>query len=76
MAAEREPNLEELAIELVQLRRKQTDQFGEYERVLERIGRFPNEVDQGRAAALAKVLDETVARIEYLEAQILPFVHD
>jgi hypothetical protein len=76
MAAEREPNLEELAIELVQLRRKQADQFGEYERVLERIGRFPNEVDQGRAAALAKVLDETVARIEYLEAQILPFVHD
>ena len=76
MAAEKEPNLEELALELVQLRRRQADQSGEYERVLERIGRFPNEVDQSRAAALANALDETVARIERLEAQLLPFAHD
>lgn len=76
MAAERQPNLEELAIELVQLRRRQADLFGQYETVLERIGRFPNEVDHGRAASLARELDETVARIEFLEAQILPFSHD
>jgi len=76
MAAEKEPNLEELATELVQVRRRQADLFGQYETVLERLGRFPNEVDQSRAASLAKELDETVARMEYLEAQILPFAHD
>jgi uncharacterized protein (DUF924 family) len=76
VAAEKEPNLQELAIELIQLRRRQAALFGQHETVLERIGRFPNEVDQTRAASLARELDETVARIEYLEAQLLPFAHD
>jgi hypothetical protein len=76
MAAEKQPDPEELAIELIQLRRRQADLFGQHETVLERIGRFPNDVDHGRAASLARELDETVARIEHLEAQLLPFSHD
>lgn len=68
--------LDELAPELVQLQHRQRDALREYERVLERIAAFPNDLEQARAAALADNLDEMGSRIEYLEAQLLPFHHD
>jgi chromosome segregation ATPase len=66
------PDLDELAIELVQLRHRRSDLLNQYEKALERIAAFPNEFQQTRAAALATSLDEMTARIEWLEAQLLP----
>jgi hypothetical protein len=72
MAHDELPDLNELALELVQLRHRQSDAIRQYEKTLERIAAFPNEVEQARAATLATKLDEMGARIEYLEAQLLP----
>jgi hypothetical protein len=68
--------LDEFAPELIQLQHHQRDVHREYERVLERIAAFPNELEETRAAALADKLEEMGSRIEYLEAQLLPFHHD
>ena len=66
------PDLDELGVELVQLRHRQRDLLNQYETVLERIAAFPNEFQRARAAVLATTLDEMTARIEWLEAQLLP----
>jgi hypothetical protein len=77
MAHDESINPNELATELVQLRHRQADAIRQYERVLERIAAFPNEVEQARAAALAASIDEMGSRIEQLEAQLLPYrYHD
>jgi len=72
MAHDPLPDLDELALELVQLRHRQRDLLNQYELALERIAAFPNEFQQARAAALATQLDEMTARMEWLEAQLLP----
>jgi len=72
MAHDPLPDLDELAVELVQLRHRQRDLLNQYEAALERIAAFPNEFQQTRAAALAAQLDEMTARMEWLEAQLLP----
>jgi hypothetical protein len=66
------PDLDQLALELVQLRHRQRDLLNQHELALERIAAFPNEFQQARAGALATQLDEMTARMEWLEAQLLP----
>jgi hypothetical protein len=72
MATDNLPDLDELSVELIQLRHRQADTVRLYEKALERVALFPNEVEQTRAAALATILDEMAARIEYLDTQLLP----
>jgi hypothetical protein len=68
--------LDQLGPELVRLQHRRRDALRQYERVLVRIAAFPNELEEARAAALADNLDEMGSRIDYLEAQLLPFRHD
>jgi len=72
MAHDALPDLDELATELVRLRHRQRDLLSQYEKALERIAAFPNEFGRAQAASLAERLDEMAARMEYLEAQLLP----
>lgn len=72
MAHDPLPDLDELAVELVRLRRRRPALLDEYEKALERIAAFPNEFQRARAAALATELDDMSARMEWLEAQLLP----
>jgi hypothetical protein len=76
MAISDHPDLDAPRQELAQLKHRQQDALRLYERVLERVSAFPNEVVQARAAGLAASIDEMTARIEILEAQLLPFRHD
>ena len=77
MAHDESPDPKQLATDLVQVRHRQADAIRHYERVLERIAAFPNEVEQARAAALAASIDEMGSQIEQLEAQLLPYrYHD
>jgi hypothetical protein len=75
VAADKLPDFDELALELVQLRHRERDLLRGYDKALERIAAFPNEVERARAAGLARELDEVGSRIEKLEAELLPVRH-
>jgi hypothetical protein len=72
MAADELPDFDALALELVQLQHREQDLLRQYDKALERIAAFPNEVEHARAAGIGAALDEIGGRIESLEAQLLP----
>jgi hypothetical protein len=74
MAYENLPDLDALSTELVQLRHRRAEAVRLYEKALERVALFPNEVERARAADLAGRIEEMNAKVEWLEAQLLPIL--
>lgn len=66
------PDFDALGLELVQRRHRLAELQRHHERVLERIALFPNDAERMRAARLAESIDQTIERIEDIEAQLLP----
>ena len=75
VAADELPDFDALALELVQLQHRERDLLRQYDKALERIAAFPNEVEQARAAAIGNALAAIGERIESLEAQLVPIRH-
>ncbi|HET7137109.1 MAG TPA: hypothetical protein VFI04_02040 [Gaiellaceae bacterium] len=76
MATDELPDLDALATELVQLTRRQDDLLRLHDRLTEQLMAFPNEFRKARAAGVGAEIQALSERIEWLEAQILPFRHD
>ena len=74
MAAERYdlPDLDELALELVQLRHRRADVQRRLDRVAYRLAAFPNELALAQQNALEAELAEMEQRVLRIEAQLLP----
>lgn len=74
MAAERNdlPDLDELALELVQLRHRHAEVQRRLERVAERVAAFPNELGRAQQAALEEELAGMQQQMLQIQAQLLP----
>jgi hypothetical protein len=66
------PDLDALAVELVQLKRRQQDLLRLHDRLTEQLMAFPNEFRRAQAARVDEEIREMSERIESLEAQLLP----
>jgi hypothetical protein len=70
------PDLDALATELVQLVRRQDDLLRLHDNLTEQLMAFPNDFRRARAARVGAEIQELGERIEWIEAQLLPFRHD
>lgn len=76
VAADDLPDLEALATELVQLSRRQQDLLRLHDNLTEQLMAFPNDFRRGRAAMIGAEIQALSERIEWIEAQLLPYRHD
>ncbi|HZU20491.1 MAG TPA: hypothetical protein VE982_04665 [Gaiellaceae bacterium] len=66
------PDLDALAIELVELRRRRAELSRRHDRLQDRLAIFPNEFQRAQERAMADDLAALTTRIDQLEAQLLP----
>jgi hypothetical protein len=73
MAVERLPDLDSLATELARLRHRQRDLLRQHDKLTERMLAFPNDFGLSWAKALAAEIRGLAARIDEVEARLLPY---
>jgi len=66
------PDLDALALKLVQLRHCREELTRRHKRIQDRLSAFPNDFQQAQEQLLADQLAETTARLEALQAQLAP----
>ena len=72
MAIAKLPELDRLAIELVQLERRERELSARRRRLHDRLNAFPNEFTERQARAVSAERRATHTRIDELKAQLLP----
>jgi hypothetical protein len=73
MAIDRLPDHEALAADLAHLRHRQLDLLRQHDKLTERMLVFPNEFGLAWASAMASEIQTIAARIDELEASLLPY---
>jgi hypothetical protein len=71
-AAPELPDLDELALEYVQLEHRAADLTRRHERVIERLAAFPSVFTATEERTIAAELDALIARMRQIDAQLLP----
>ncbi len=73
MAVERLPDVDALATELARLRHRQSDLLRQHDKLTERMLVFPNDFGLSWAKSLAAEIRGIGARIDELDARLLPY---
>ena len=66
------PDLDQLALEYVQLERRAADLQRRHERVIERLSAFPSLFTANEERTIAAELDALIARMRQIDAHLLP----
>jgi hypothetical protein len=71
-AAPNLPDLDELALEYVQLEHRGAELQRRHERVIERLSAFPSLFTANEERMIAAELDALISRMRQIDAQLLP----